>query len=63
MNILSVIKEVLSPGQPEFRAHLTRMKDEEVRLLKCLHYLEQPATQQIKASTDEAAEFNFDVAH
>jgi hypothetical protein len=57
VNFLRVLKEVLRPGSPEFKAHLTRASEQEERLLRCLRQLEDPATRDINASTDEAAEF------
>lgn len=57
MNLLRVIKEVLTPGNPEFRAQLTRLGEEELKIVKCLHLLSQPATQALNKGTDEAAEF------
>lgn len=57
MNLLRVIREVLRPGQPEFKAHLLRASREEERLLRVLQILDDPATRQVNASTDEAAEF------
>ena len=52
-----LVKEVLSPGKAEFRAHLSQMEDQERRLLRCLQILDDPVTRDINASTDEAAEF------
>jgi hypothetical protein len=56
-NIWKLVREVLTPGRPEFRAHLARADEEERRLLRCLQILDDPATREINASTNEAAEF------
>jgi len=52
-----VIKEVLTPGAPEFKAHLTRLSNHEAELVKALQKLDQPAIREVKDATDEAAEF------
>ena len=56
-DVWTLIKEVLKPGNPEFRAHMARVQEEERRLLRCLQILDDPVTKQINASSDEAAEF------
>ena len=57
MKFLRVIKEVLTPGAPEFKAQLSRLSDHESVILKCLQLLEEPAIQDMKNASDEAAEF------
>ena len=57
MSFLRVLKEVLTPGSPEFKAHLTRLSDREAELVKCLHRLDQPAIRTMRDASDEAAEF------
>lgn len=57
MNIFQVIKEVITPGSLEFKAHLTRLNEREQKILKHLQRLEEPATQDLTKATDQAAEF------
>jgi len=57
MSLLRVLREVLTPGSAEFKAHLTRLSNREAELVKCLHSFEQPAIRDVRDATDEAAEF------
>lgn len=57
MSWLSVVKEVLTPGSARYKAHVMRVTEEQARLVKCLHLLEDVTTRDIKSCTDEAAEF------
>ena len=56
MKFLKLLRDVLSPGSPEFRGYLSRADEDQARLLRCLHRLDQPVTREIRVSTDEAAE-------
>lgn len=57
MKFLQVIKEVITPGSLEFKAHLTRLNKREQEILKHLQRLEEPAIQDVNKATDQAAEF------
>ena len=58
MNIWHVLKETLMPiGRTEFKAHLTRLSEEEASLVRALHLLDKPASRGVRDATDEAAEF------
>lgn len=57
MGMLDALKEILSPTRTKFKARILGVTNEQARLVKCLHLLEEPATRVIMASTDDAAEF------
>lgn len=54
---MRLIKEVITPGSPELKAHLSRLTEEERRLVVCLQMLSDPGVKDVHVSTDEAAEF------
>ena len=57
MSFMRALREILTPGKPQFKARIASITEDQARLLNCLHLLEQPVTRSIVKSTDEAAEF------
>lgn len=55
--LLSLVFQVFRPGNPALKASMLKADEQEARLLRCLQLLDAPVTREIKASTDEAAEF------
>lgn len=55
--VARLVVEVFRPGSPALKASLLKADEQEARLLRCLQLLDAPVTREIKASTDEAAEF------
>lgn len=56
MTLWTAIKEVINPAA--FNARLKDITQEQNRLLKTLHLLEQPANKDVVSATDKAAEFH-----
>lgn len=56
MSLWESFKEVIKPSK--FHARLQGINEEQLRLVRTLHLLEQPAMSDIKAATDKAAEFH-----
>lgn len=54
---LKVVRDVIRPGQPELKAQLSRLTEEERRLVLCLQMLSDPGIKDVHVSTDQAAEF------
>lgn len=57
IKMLSLIKQVLTPGAPVFRAQLAQAQEEHARLLNCLHLLDEPVISAARNASEEAAEF------
>lgn len=53
--MLQLIRQVLTPGAPAFRAQLARNQSEHARLLNCLHLLDEPVISEVRAASEEAA--------
>jgi len=56
-NWMRIVREVITPGSPELRGHLTRLTEEERRLVLCLDLLNDTTLRDVRESTDQAAEF------
>lgn len=56
-NFLHTVKEVLAPGQREFKERIDASRRQELRLLNCLHLVDLRVTKSVNMATDRAAEF------
>lgn len=61
MNLMHVIRQVLTPGSPDHKAALSRLSEREAQLVNCLSMLDKPAIRDVRSATDEAAEFRVNV--
>jgi hypothetical protein len=57
MTLLRSIWDVVRPGQPQHKAILASLTHEQGRVMRALLLLDNPATRDVKAATDSAAEF------